>query len=636
MNLQSYPFEVFVGSRETSRIVHVFQGLPTLDFKRLLESTFQRNGAVALETLNGDEVISLSLACQIPQVLAERTFRIVFEVKKQMSRRPKYSLEESSDEDDGVWLQQSHVLHALEIMEQKQLIPSRGAEALRILTSYADTRIVAASQAFEQTNDWLDFVDTLICLSKIELAKFDGDSSDFTDTDEETESEEEDSSEDASDEDAGEESDVSEESNQLTHQVLDALFRHKLLNTSELIVMKRLVDMGNPLIRGALQVFEDDGDADDCGDTLRRIASRYGFDHVVLSMVSSGMLDKDDLVTLVDAFRDDKSSVTNAWKQYCHHLSESILVDQLLTLLFADDPIKFFQHLLEKGVLSPEDVKFLTERTTRNDARIFAIFDVLLDDGDMTECIDSLQRLCEVSVTATTLSPVLKDILELSESLFENGLLSKDQYVLVTRLVIKNDQRLLDAFASYVRSQDIDSLIEALATIPEYLSEEKPDAFKAEKFILSTMYYLVYEELILAEEASILAELVNSRDQRLLAAFDVYRMEDDIDDLADTLQRIVAITIDYSSDDSSSSARTLSDDEWVKESACSPTPSECVTEEEEVEETDLQRMDIEELVEWAIGASPQNPDIQAAIQSYELEGNQQELRETLFQIVSNS
>ena len=58
--------------------------------------------------------------------------------------------------------------------------------------------------------------------------------------------------------------------------------------------------------------------------------------------------------------------------------------------------------------------------------------------------------------------------------------------------------------------------------------------------ILDTMFTLVAAGQLAPADAGRLAELLPDRDPRLLAAFDVFRVEGDVADFADTLRRLFA------------------------------------------------------------------------------------------------
>ncbi|GBG25080.1 Hypothetical Protein FCC1311_012972 [Hondaea fermentalgiana] len=494
---------------------------------------------------------------------------------------------EARDEEDEqeFWLKQAHLLMAITHMEDQGDLGEADADIVRNLVSEGDERVLAAMDVYTQDRDWEDLADTLQHIAHIEAPDYadedsgdldddldsdddddDDDDLDSDDDDDEGEDDEEGDDEEANDFAPGDvetlhDEEMDEEDQQLLYQVIVALHKRGLLSPSETLTVKRLVDLRNPLVQAASQVYEDRGDEEDFSDTLRRIARFYGLERVLLMMLQHGYLTQAEAKVLMRMFRETHSAVSLAWKVYCEHQNERVLADQLLTILIDLDKGAFLSKMLRQGVFDSVEVRILVELLKREDPSFLAIFDVLLEDGDLEDAIDSLHRLC-IARSATrarpqqmdsTLGNAATETMQFVRSLHREGVFSALQFQVLSSLISKQDERILAAHETHAATMDLDDFIDTLKQIsvvagPEAVrdwaaanrggADATLTSIESDKIILDTMFYLVAQGELDPEEAAVLGPLVMRGDPRLLAAFDVFRIEKDTDDLVDSLSRL--------------------------------------------------------------------------------------------------
>mmetsp|Transcript_6150 Transcript_6150/g.10526 ORF Transcript_6150/g.10526 Transcript_6150/m.10526 type:complete len:766 (+) Transcript_6150:3304-5601(+) len=546
------------------------------ELKKTIEVSTGTEGAVALIDERDDSIISLSIVCQAPDIMTARRYKVLFEQprakvpspSKMRSSSPvgsrvrldsSFEDEEDDEEVEDFWLFQAHLLMAITFFEDSSELDEEAAETLRRLVSDGDERLMAAMQLFSEDEDWDELRDTLQRVAELELSEQldaesdDDETDDYDDLDYDEEDEEE------FDDDEFDELDKT-----LSLQVVAALCKRNLLSKNEALVVKRLVDLNNPLIQAAMEVFEQQGDEDDFADTLSRVAEFHGLDRIVLAMLQHEYISREEAAILLRLFRDPNSHVTKVWKAYAIHRNQRVLADQLLTVLICMNKKRFLLQMNAREVFDAPETSILLDLLKKQDPALMAIFEVLVDDGDLSDTIDSLKRLCLVrsglkqdDVTETiarmpsTLGEEGTQALDIVRALAVNGTLSEVQYLILTSLIGKQDERVMAAYEAYAVDNDMDDFVDTLKHVALLGASDSlgssdtnmpgggtTDGMNSDKAILDTMFHLVYTGKLAPEEASVLGELVTTRDPRLLASFDVYQIEGDLEDLTDTLQRI--------------------------------------------------------------------------------------------------
>jgi hypothetical protein len=215
------------------------------------------------------------------------------------------------------------------------------------------------------------------------------------------------------------------------------------------------------------------------------------------------------------------------------------------------------------------------------------VFDLLLTEGDLADALDSLRRICLVRCGKATLggaggagsaglNTAASETLELVRALALDRALGELDAIVLEVLVCRHDDRILAAHETYRASQDLEDFVDTLRHIAQLAAPAEAAAARdaatrqaqteaqlhaavgaapapapvrglsrdagveEDAAILDTMFTLVAAGQLAPADAGRLAELLPDRDPRLLAAFDVFRVEGDVVDFADSLRRIFA------------------------------------------------------------------------------------------------
>jgi len=538
--------------------VVVGEGMTAAELGALLERRTMRDGVVGLVEVDSGAVIGLSVACQSPEVLTADCYELLFSTNKptpeSIHRLPSmqsFNLEQFKNEEDEeeMWLTQAHLLMGVTMLEDKGSLDGDVADVLRHLVSDGDERMLAAMHTYEEDRDWEDFTDTLRNIAKMEstsvkmeMQGVNGGGS--TGSQSETHS--------------SEKEDDLIVNKELFFGVLISLHKQGSINKSETLILKRLAEMENNLVKAAAHVFEETQDEDDFVDTTKRIADHYSIEHVLMDLVRLGYIELDESRALALMFREANSLVTVCWKAYCEHRDMHVFRDQLLTILIFHDKKRFLMKMGNKGILSSKQVTRLCELLDQGNNEIMEVFSNLLEEGDLETALSSLKKLCQ------------NEEFEILDVLLRFGKITEMQHLVLKTLAQKQDHAFLSIHKKIQASksaQEDEVLIrelkqlciavasedEGFRTVKEEEGGEEenigsfkvprqlqkvPSGVEDDKRILDDLLAMVASNALAPEEAGVLGTLVMTRDPKLLAAWDVYRIDGDLDDLTDTLSRI--------------------------------------------------------------------------------------------------
>ena len=118
------------------------------------------------------------------------------------------------------------------------------------------------------------------------------------------------------------------------------------------------------------------------------------------------------------------------------------------------------------------------------------------------------------------------------------------------------------AYDAFSHDQDVDELMDTLRTVVDYVQNHHDDVNVRE--LLDFIEHTVQKGRMAPREGADAANLVERRDPRVMAAYDVYYEEQDVEDLIDTIRTMVRVG-DASSGGASAGGRLASDDPFSGE-----------------------------------------------------------------------
>lgn len=273
------------------------------------------------------------------------------------------------------------------------------------------------------------------------------------------------------------------------------------------------------------------------------------------------------------------------------HRDEESFVEFLLDLLSAKDPFVFVKAVCEDLNFSEQQTETLLKLLEENDEAVLAALDVYNLDDDVDEVGDTLERIANMHLKsenggseATEASKKEEKLLLLLQRLEKNGKMTKEIHDKARATVTAGDQRAVAAYDTFLSTGDQEDFIDTINRIVK-MEDAAVEGTDQDIKILALIMKQIEANVFTAEQGSFFGDLLEVGDDRLLAAFDVYDDEQNLEDLNDTLQRIYAMDNEIDDEDYASSA-TYDEDEFLNDD------SDDDSEEEDLEDIDNEEDDI--------------------------------------------
>jgi hypothetical protein len=314
--------------------------------------------------------------------------------------------------------------------------------------------------------------------------------------------------------------------------LLADLSKKGMLSAEQAAVLTELSRSGNGLLQAAFQVYKMDSNLRELMDTLVRIAQKHN-GAAANSTASSASND----------------AVGDA----------SVELLELIDALEADDKLSELEALVLKGLVEIRD------------ENVMAAHDIYVADQDVDDLIDTLQliakravrdededensSLSSEDVSDNDVDEDLMDRLGKMKSLYSRQLLGKDEAKALMELLRKDTPKLMAAFDVYDSIQDEEDLVDTLKRIARHYSRadggsddggsddeqsKGEDGSKSTDELTGAIEELLFKNVAdwTAKETAALRDRLNADDIVVKAALKVFQIEQDADDLKDTLLRV--------------------------------------------------------------------------------------------------
>lgn len=354
------------------------------------------------------------------------------------------------------------------------------------------------------------------------------------------------------------------------------------LGMSDKLLVKQLFARRSELVIAAWQVFEEEHDADELGDTLLRVArfttrndSKLRLVEVVGEMMKRHMIHSHEADGLIRLFEQKNEAMLAANEAFEADSDVKELVETLLLVVkhanfgsppicsprgtgqdldyedghvssAADDEVtkvsRLIHQIASKGRFVLWQKELLLSLVAARDDRVLGAVDLYNEDRNARELVDTLQRLADL-VAWTRGKQQLVD--EWITPLTASGQISPSSAEVLRALVQKRDDRVMAAFAVYLDDQNASEFSDSLVRIAAIASRSKQNTKQSEeeetKKMLAVVAALTEDGSLPSEDQEAVEALVKAREPRVLAALDVFAATSDAADLVDTLTRVVAL-----------------------------------------------------------------------------------------------
>ena len=213
-------------------------------------------------------------------------------------------------------------------------------------------------------------------------------------------------------------------------------------------------------------------------------------------------------------------------------------------------------NVIENGSIMEADGRQLSLLFRQGDARLSAAWDVLNETKDLSEFVDTLKRIVvrlqmdtdfqDTEDAMNRLDQEKKDnISEVIDFMDDSSMLSQKESQMLRKLLEEGDSIVTAAYDAFLSDQEFQDLVSALKMIAgQEVAMQSPLAVelkfeRAQQEMKDLTDALKNEGDLQENEAEILQHLISNDDARLMGAYDVYAQMQDVDDLVDTMKRIV-------------------------------------------------------------------------------------------------
>eukprot|EP00510_Aplanochytrium_minuta_P005867 CAMPEP_0184020078 /NCGR_PEP_ID=MMETSP0954-20121128/9144_1 /TAXON_ID=627963 /ORGANISM="Aplanochytrium sp, Strain PBS07" /LENGTH=683 /DNA_ID=CAMNT_0026301889 /DNA_START=211 /DNA_END=2259 /DNA_ORIENTATION=+ len=455
-----------------------------------------------------------------------------------------------------------------------------------------EERIVGAFLAYEIDGNVEELKDTLRHLALIVQQEAERESNNLKDEQAAIDDHIEDDVTEGDDDDDGDEESLN--SHTLV-KIVSMLEQNEHLTDEECIVLSRLSVMEHPLIRAACSAYLKNQDEEDLAETMIKISKHLSLTKILDDLLETESIVDSEYQQLQTLFLEGEPALLQAWCSFvlAPEAEESLgeVVGVIMELLHAEKvpKLNLLNLLGEKEMLTNEETEVLVGLLEEGDERVLGAFEVYKLEDDLEDLCDTLIRIAsrcinveeeefQDSVTANLSEATLheseegdndneeekQELQELILALKTDSVINPEQFDLLSSYIDSDNELVMAAYDAYTVTDDVPDLIDTLKRIasmqpknadklnnenPEKKeSEETADEESAEQVVedcLNHMYAMVEEGSLSYDEAKHVSDLLldgEEREDRVLAAFDVYRDLKNRSDFADTLKRICKIT----------------------------------------------------------------------------------------------
>jgi hypothetical protein len=290
---------------------------------------------------------------------------------------------------------------------------------------------------------------------------------------------------------------------------------------------------------------------------------------VVCTLADASLFSSQEKATLTALLRQDGTKeqdvIVSAYEVYEVDGDEDDFVDTCtrvvshLNLRVAQDFALFdsvMANIVENEVIEDSEANQLSLLFRQGDARLSAAWDVFNETEDINEFIDTIKRISvrlqmdtDFQDTENTLQRINDDkknnIGEVIAFMADQSMLTGKEMEMLVKLLDENDSIVTAAYDAFLSDHEFQDLVAALKMIAEQeVAMQNPLAVEqkfeqAQKEMSDLTDALRQQGDLKANEAEILQILINGDDPRLMGAYDVYASMQDVDDLVDSMKRIV-------------------------------------------------------------------------------------------------
>lgn len=459
------------------------------------------------------------------------------------------------------------ILHS---MHQKQMITSLEYDILGALVKQQDPQVIAAIDEFQRTRDQATLRDTLVFIvEEITMELGDEEKAHFMRS-----------------------LSIDHTLNVSTVDWQEQLYRYVhhwaeqiMLNPEHVMVLEKLIAEHHNLLQSAYEVFASDEDENELLDTLQRIAklqlqAEEGAALQLFSQVVNAHCDvlrENEKALVKQLFVRRNELVRAAWEVFeveknVHDLGDTLL--RIARFTSRNDSklrlVEVVGEMMRRKLIRSHEGDGLIRLYEEKNEAMLAANEAFESDGDIKELVETLllvvkhanfgePPICSPRHSASKNhanysravmppSPSLSvsDQFEsgteeyvaarLIDTLAKKGRLSDWQRELLLTLLSQNDDRLLAAIDVYNEDQHVRELVDTLWRLCDLLVWEEN-----KRSIIREWVVPLEQERRVAK--GVLQQLIEARDDRIMAAFVVYLGDSDDEEFVDTLARIARIAL---------------------------------------------------------------------------------------------
>jgi hypothetical protein len=212
------------------------------------------------------------------------------------------------------------------------------------------------------------------------------------------------------------------------------------------------------------------------------------------------------------------------------------------------------------GSFSPQAQDVLMALWRAMEPRVMAAWDVFLEDQHMPELVDTLSRIIALefsideahdsdteeaaaaaaaatSTTGTTTEDFVAVMNNVMQLMLEEGHTDVEGAAVLAKLLDEQNPVVQAAYDAFCADEDVDELVDTLVHTISYVQDNTDTLNCAELF--DFVETIVSNDKMTAADGEVAAALIERRDPRVMAAYDVYFEDQDVHELIDTIERTV-------------------------------------------------------------------------------------------------
>ena len=518
------------------------------------------------------------------------------------------------------------------------LIPAEFQDDLRNIILSDNPYVTAAVELYRATDDFEDFVDTLLRIINHQR----GGNAVVTPQDvydeqqkawqvEEGEGEEEVSNGDNGEEvmDDEEEEEMSWEAIEGTVRLLDSLMTSKIFTFEEtkrlsMLLLSDYISTQQEVLVAAYQLYEHDGDIEEFVDTCQRVLRQLSelnqrhlgaYRQIVMEENRFSDYQQALLVTMWNGL---EPRVMAAWDVFVYDQNEAELVDTLSRIVSHEFEIEEEEEEETNEAIQAQQLPASSPARNPAHKRNYSQVEQEEPNGD------------------TTYHEVMEQVIDL---MLVEQVIDDDGADVLRTLVLEGHTIVAAAYDAFSHDEDIDELMDTLTTVIEY-GKEKHDGENVVE-LLHFVEHSVSKGRLTPAEGADAAWLIELRDPRIMAAYDLYYEEQDVDDLIETIRMTVhverepGIIYDGANDEDEDERRRYGEEKGGESDGKDDDEEEeeeyarAVENARQVVRACHERGELNEEDAVALMEAPDDPRLLAAVDNFATDGEWDELCDTL-------